>query len=157
MVLTDRLFCDITYLNRVAVLLVTLGAGPSKFPANPVHRGQGAALYFLLPYEYGICSRRELLPYQKQPYNSALNIFFLLPSLAIYSPQPLYGLFKFIIYLAVFKGVAANSRYLTFSLWSCYSVARRNIRRYSRGLHYRRWTHTGYITIKRRQRSNGTH
>ena len=97
---------------------------------------------------FRIKSNRIILP---------LIFFFLLPSLAIYSPQPLYGLFKFIIYLAVFKGVAANSRYLTFSLWSCYSVARRNIRRYSRGLHYRRWTHTGYITIKRRQRSNGTH
>ena len=59
--------------------------------------------------------------------------------------------------LAVFKGVAANSRYLTFSLWSCYTITRRNIRRYSRGLHYRRWAHTGYITIKTRQRSYGTH
>ena len=58
--------------------------------------------------------------------------------------------------LAVFKGVAANSRYLTFSLWSCYYVARRNIRRCSRGLHYRRWTHTGYISDAGGQRNIGT-
>ena len=87
---------------------------------------------------FRIKSNRIILP---------LIFFFLLPSLAIYSPQPLYGLFKFIIYLAVFKGVAANSRYLTFSLWSCYSVTRRNIRRCSRGLHYRRWTHTGFFPL----------